>query len=1153
MGGSTGVPSSGVSAVAVSVTATNRDVANVGAVKVYPGGPSQPAATETIWSAGASVGSNQAIVPIGQGNQIVAEVFAGRADVQLDIVGWFDDGTPASAAGGLRYQPQVGERIADTRYGFGGPLVAGVTRQFGVLGRGGIPTTGVGAVAVQLHAIESGPARFKVWATGDPEPADTAALVLASGADQRSALMFVKVGTGGTINVKSTGASNLILDAMGYFVTSTTAGAGFQPLTPQRIYDSRLPANGGAKINDVDIRVTDGPGVGAVLVNVIAVDAGGPAIVDTYPSGEPTNNFDTLLVNGAAHFATSSLAFVRPSADGRIHINVWPVSAHIVVDLVGYTGSAATTGFSTDNVLTNGSFEVGTNPWGTNTACGDAAGAISFTTVTGSATNLADQGTAYARIASTSATAAGSVCQNVNRSAVPPKAGERYTLKFKVRSDPGQPAGRGMLELWELGNAPTSVNVQQPFITSSTWTEQTLTMCASNSANFTLRTKIYPYGTVPVDIDNVWLTIINDPACQLFNGVPTVADLNNVAAAPPSNMNEGNFSDVALIERWGNCRAPAARYQNALPVGLANFAWYPGPAFGSRSGYMATNVSVVGGNRACRDWQGAPLNGATPHVFTVWVKSQDGTQVPSVLEMVGHVRQFDPTCAGGTDVPGCGTNYPAITTTSFVANAQWQQITVRWWPPNLTQGAGTYPDTFSVAVVPQLAGKTLLFDEATETGPIGVASCSTWSYVGCGSAGGGGGGVVQEPIYPPLEDGIPGRIHDPSFTKCLTGTGSAVILTSTSPETNCDFFIPHLVAGGLMLKDSVDGCVTRFGNSLAINPCSGVSSQVFQDRLEAWSGNLFSLRHGTDCLQHSPQLAFLPCVEGQAGQIWADGRKLPNNVFAYVYASAPYGKGGGPVPTDPLVMHPSPALPLAIGMGGRTSRGFIEPYCLFVGGYCEVKTIANPKPRNEAAVQVLAIRALAHDTPLGKLAWGSGASAGIIATGVEWETTVPASSGIPQRRADITRSLNVDTSTLLIQYTPFDVYEVKYIDEGSLVAEYRNAIGQLEDYTVSGPFSSVSGLQPIMPGARRGTQLSGWVGIVRRPSLSSICVWAAKGGVAESWSRSWPSTGQSFTGQADGKGVILGTPLRNVSKSNWDQVRSPTDITEAQILQKCSV
>jgi hypothetical protein len=1155
VGGVTGVPTSGVSAVSVSVTGTNRKPTDMGAVKVYPAGPSLFASVETDWPAGAlSVAANQAVVPIGQGNQITAEVFAGQGDVQLDITGWFDDGTAATAAGGLRYQPQVGERIADTRYGFGGPLVANVTRPFAVLGQGGVPGVGVGAVAVQVHAIGSGPSRIKVWATGDAEPADTAALVLGTGADQRSALMFVKIGAGGAINMKSSSAATNVLDAMGYFVTSATAGAGFQPVTPQRIYDSRAAVNGAAPINDTDIRVSDGAGVGAVLVNVIAFQPAGAATVDVYPSGEAHDNFDTALVVGSGQLATSSLAFVRPSGDGRIHVNVWPVSAHIIVDLVGYTGTADTVGLSAGNQITNGSFEVGNASWFTNTACGDAAGAVSFTTVT-SASNPAfpaDDGNTYARVVSASPTATGSFCQNVNRSLNPPRAQELYTLNFRVRSAPSQPAGRGALELWELVAPPgtDTASVKQQLITTPTWTEKSLSMCAARNSSSTLRVKVYPYGTNPIDVDNVRLTSSTSQACQPVDSFPSTADLNLVPAAPASNLPGGSFD--FLEERWGNCRSSSARYRNEPATGFANFQQRSAQAYGSRGGYMATNVSAVDGNRLCRNFLGAPINSNnTPQTFTVWVRSEDGSLVDSAIEISGHIRQFDWQCGSGADVSGCGGSWPFTVDQKVTATNLWKKVTVTWWPPNLDQGAGTYPDTFSIAVRPLVTGKTILFDEATQVGPFGPNSCSSWSYQGCRSPGGttpgGAGGVTQDPVYPALSDGIPGQLHDPAFTSCLSlSSADAVAMASTATPTDCTFFIPHLVASGIMISDGIDSCLTRLGVSLVLAPCSGAETQVFQDRLLNSTADFFTIQNAGQCLQYSPVLSFISCVDGNQAQIWADARKLPG-VNVAVYSTGPYGMGGNGL-NPPIVSNP-PTPPVSIGLANRQSRGFIEPFCLYNGGYCQA--ISSLKIRQEASVQTLALRRLAKQVSLGRTMWQVATNASINGTGIEWETTVPASSGVPLRRADITKSLNVNTSTPagIVQFTPFDVYEVKYIDDGQVVTNYIGAIGQLEDYTASGPFASVAGLLPVMPGARRGGQLAGWIGAIDRSGSPPICVWGAGGGKVESWTRSWP--GATYSGNADGKGVVIGTPITNVSRSQWNSVRGPGDLFESEILQKC--
>jgi hypothetical protein len=907
-GGATGVPTSGVSAVAVSVTATNRTPSVSGSVLVFPNGPRVPNSVETDWPVGSSVAANQAVVPIGQANQIIADVWGGQGDIQIDVTGWFDDGTAATAAGGLRYQPQVGERIADTRYGFGGALVANVTRPFVVSGQGGIPAAGVGAVAVQIHAMGTGPSRIKVWATGDTEPPNSAALVLGSGADQRSALMFVKVGTGGTISVKSSTAATIVLDAMGYFVTSTTAGAGFQPIAPQRIYDSRGALYGGVPVGDVDIRVSDGAGVGAVLVNVIAYQPAGAALVDVYPSGEVHDNFDTILVAGSGQLATSSLAFVRPSGDGRIHVNVWPVSAHIIVDLVGYTGTADTVSTSAGNQITNGSFEVGSASWVTNTACGDAAAAVSFTTVkpSGGSTDVADEGTTYARLVSTSATVAGSMCQNINRG-TQPKVGERYTLSMRVRSDPAQPAGRGAIELWELGNntvvpgiLPAVTNVQQSFMTNGAWTESTVSLCAANQNNQTLRAKIYPYGTAPFDVDNVRLTITSDPRCQLFNGAPTVPDLNNVAPGGSVNMTNGGFA--ANVSDWTRCRAPSAQHYYVGPaVGNVTLDWNAANGVGSRGGYMSTTVSVPGGDRACRPFGGAPRNNTSQHEFTAWVKSADGTQFPAGVEVSAVMHTFS--ISDPSDYYG-SSDRPATTGSWFTATADWQKIVVSWSPPNGTDLQQTRPGSFYVAVIPGIAGKKLLVDEVSETGTFDINPCNgqgAWSKSACF----GTSPPPEPPVTPDLEplklltDGQSTFIHDPVRTRCLREDPVTGLVTVVGySDSQCTNFTPfaQLNSAGLPTYQSwtlwtgFDRCLTGGSSGLFVTDCMGTGNQDFFDILEADSPVTFTLRAKTNgfCLDGlTGSTALLAACSGASTQTWADKPKS---------GPAPYPVGPMPPP-----------------------------------------------------------------------------------------------------------------------------------------------------------------------------------------------------------------------------------------------------------------
>ncbi len=287
-------------------------------------------------------------------------------------------------------------------------------------------------------------------------------------------------------------------------------------------------------------------------------------------------------------------------------------------------------------------------------------------------------------------------------------------------------------------------------------------MCASRTGNSTLRVKVYPYGTNPIEVDNVRLTSSTSQACQPVDSFPSTPDLNLVPAAPASNLPGGSFD--FLEERWGNCRSSSARYHNQPATGMANFQQRSVQAYGSRGGFMATNVSVVDGNRLCRNFAGAPINsGHTAQKFTVWVRSEDGSNVPSAIEISGHIRQFDWQCGGGADVSGCGGGWPSTRDQVVTATGVWKQVSVEWWPPNLEQGAGTYPETFSIAVRPLVAGKTILFDEATQVGPFGPNACSSWSYQGCRSPGGttpvGPGGVTQDPLLPLLTDGLAARIQ----------------------------------------------------------------------------------------------------------------------------------------------------------------------------------------------------------------------------------------------------------------------------------------------------------------------------------------------------------------------------------------------------------
>ena len=103
----------------------------------------------------------------------------------LTVVGLFGVGAVARDAGaaplgGLGYSPLSPVRVLDTRAGGvtvdglfagGGALGGGATMNVRVTGRGGVPAAGVGAVVLNVTAVNQSAATFlTVWPKGTPRP-----------------------------------------------------------------------------------------------------------------------------------------------------------------------------------------------------------------------------------------------------------------------------------------------------------------------------------------------------------------------------------------------------------------------------------------------------------------------------------------------------------------------------------------------------------------------------------------------------------------------------------------------------------------------------------------------------------------------------------------------------------------------------------------------------------------------------------------------------------------------------------------------------------------------------------------------------------------------------------------------------------------------
>ncbi len=210
MVGHGGVPASGVSAVALNLTVTEPTA--TGYLTVFPSGTALPLASSIDFVAGQTL-ANMVVAKVGADGAVAVFNLAGATHVVIDVVGWFGS---EGATAGARYHPLPPARALDTR-DTASPAGPGATLTVPMVGHGGVPASGVSAVALNLTVTEpTATGYLTVFPSGT-------ALPLASSIDfvagQTLANMVVaKVGADGAVAVFNlAGATHVVIDVVGWF------------------------------------------------------------------------------------------------------------------------------------------------------------------------------------------------------------------------------------------------------------------------------------------------------------------------------------------------------------------------------------------------------------------------------------------------------------------------------------------------------------------------------------------------------------------------------------------------------------------------------------------------------------------------------------------------------------------------------------------------------------------------------------------------------------------------------------------------------------------------------------------------------------------------------------------------------------------------
>ena len=253
------VPASGVAAVALNVTVTSP--ARSGYIRVYADGTSRPTVSNLNFRAHQTA-ADLTVTRLGANGRVaLTNSSPGTTQLIADVAGYWLSGTPSAAGSFATTTPT---RLLDTRTGLGGtrPGSRGTTH-LSVLGRGGVPSTGVAAVTVTLTVTEPA-ANGYVTAYPDGGARPTASNVNFAAGRTVADLAVVRVGANGRIALfnGAYGAVQIVVDVVGYTRSGVPSAAGaLNALAPARLLDSRLTASSPAGNQTVSLPVLGRGGV----------------------------------------------------------------------------------------------------------------------------------------------------------------------------------------------------------------------------------------------------------------------------------------------------------------------------------------------------------------------------------------------------------------------------------------------------------------------------------------------------------------------------------------------------------------------------------------------------------------------------------------------------------------------------------------------------------------------------------------------------------------------------------------------------------------------------------------------------------------------------------------------------------------------------
>ena len=234
------------------------------------------------------------------------------------------------------YRALPAARILDTRTG-GVPLGRGGRLVIPMLGRLGLPATGVGAVQLHVTAVGAGAASYLTIHPSGVAPT-TSSLNYEVGRAVGNTVTTRPGADGAVVVTNGAATVHVVVDLVGWAaVTPRAADPGLHAIAPRRVWDSRTAGR------PLDVRGTTVPVVGgtvpasatAVVVNLTTVGAsasGLPLLSWAAGAARPT----TSNGNTVRGVPVATQVVVGIGAGGRVALATGSGTTHLVLDVVGY-------------------------------------------------------------------------------------------------------------------------------------------------------------------------------------------------------------------------------------------------------------------------------------------------------------------------------------------------------------------------------------------------------------------------------------------------------------------------------------------------------------------------------------------------------------------------------------------------------------------------------------------------------------------------------------------------------------------------------------------------------------------------------------------------------------------------------------------------